>query len=215
MDDDARDSPLTSLRQGSTDPRAVEAYYDEWAGGYDATLEAWRYRTPEDAADLLAPYLAAGVRVLDVGCGTGLLGRALRDRAEVRLSGIDISAASLRQAERRGIYGQLLRHDLQVTPLPVANGAHDVAATVGVLTYIAEAEALLRAMCRAVRAGGVVAFTQRTDLWEARGFPAMIDRLEADGLWQALHVSAPMPYLPGNAEFAEDIGVIHTLSRVT
>lgn len=213
MNKDSGKGRLESLRQGSTDARAVEEYYDDWADGYDATLETWQYRAPEDAADLLAPYLGDGVRVLDVGCGTGLLGRALRRRAEVILTGIDISAASLKQAEGHGMYERLVRHDLQVTPLPVDDDVKDIAVSVGVLTYIADAEPLLREMCRAVRPGGVVAFTQRTDLWKERSFADMIDRLEDDGLWQRLQVSAPMPYLPGNAEFADEIGVIHTLCR--
>ena len=210
------DTPaLTSLREGTTEARAVEVYYDAWADGYDATLESWHYRAPEDAADLLAPHLGPDLRVLDVGCGTGLLGQALRRRAAVSLDGIDISAASLGQARGRGIYGRLIRHDLQKTPLPVADGGHDIAACVGVLTYIPDAEALLRDMCRTVRPGGIVAFTQRTDLWEDRGFAAMIDRLQGRGVWQRLHVSPPRPYLPGNADFADEIGVIHALCRVS
>lgn len=214
MAEGPKDPTLASLRQGSTDARAVEAHYDAWADGYDAELDSWDYRAPQDAAELLAPYLAAGVRVLDVGCGTGLLGRALRRRGAVALEGIDISAASLERARARGIYGRLVRHDLQRLPLPVAGGACDIAASVGVLTYIADAEALLREMCRAVRRGGIVAFTQRTDLWEARGFAAMIDRLQGEGVWRRLHASPPMAYLPGNPEFADEIGVIHTLCRV-
>lgn len=214
MSEEPADRALTSLREGSTDARAVEEYYDDWADGYDATLQEWRYRAPADAAALLAPHLADGARVLDVGCGTGLLGAALHSHVAVRLEGIDISAASLEQARRRGLYDRLLRHDLTQTPLPVPDGAVDAAACVGVLTYIADAEALLRDMCRAVRADGVVAFTQRTDLWDDRSFDALVARLEARGLWQRQHQSPPMPYLPGNTDFADEIGVIHALCRV-
>ena len=214
VDEEPAKETLTSLRAGSTDARAVEAYYDDWADGYDATLKEWRYRAPADAAGLMAPHLADGARVLDVGCGTGLLGAALRAHAAVRLAGIDISAASLEQAGRRGLYDRLLRHDLTQIPLPVPDHTFDAAACIGVLTYIADAEALLRDMCRTVRTGGVVAFTQRTDLWNERRFDSLIARLEAEGLWQRLHQSPPMPYLPGNTDFAEEIGVIHTLCRV-
>lgn len=209
------DQPLISLKQGTTNARAVQAYYDDWAECYDATLQSWQYRAPEDAANLLSPLLEAGIRVLDIGCGTGQLGQALRKHAEIELDGIDISSASLQQAKRRGIYGSLLQHDLQKTPLPVGANIYDIAATVGVLTYIGDAETLLRDLCRTVRKGGVIAFTQRTDLWDERGFDQMITEIEADGLWQCQKVSEPMPYLPGNEEFADEIRVIHTLCRVT
>jgi len=214
MSEGSNGRQFTSLRQGTTDARAVETYYDDWAEGYDDTLQAWQYRAPDDSATLLAEYLVAGARILDVGCGTGLLGSALRNRAGVTLHGLDISSASLRQAAARGIYERLLRHDLQDVPLPVADGDYDIATSVGVLTYVADAETLLRDLCRAVRGGGVIAFTQRTDLWQDRGFDPMITRMEADGLWQRKHISEPMPYLPGNAEFADDIRVIHTLCEV-
>lgn len=209
------DEPLVSLKQGTTNAHAVQAYYDDWADGYDATLQTWQYRAPEDTADLLSAHLAAGMRVLDVGCGTGLLGQALCKRAELSLDGIDISSASLKQAQKRGIYNLLMQHDLQIRPLPVDDNTYDVAATVGVLTYIANAETLLRDLCRAVRSGGVIAFTQRTDLWDERGFDKMIMQMEAEGFWQREKVSKPMPYLPGNDEFADEIRVIHTLCRVT
>lgn len=208
------DEPLISLRQGTTDARAVQAYYDDWAEGYDATLESWQYRAPEQAASLLSPYLTTGTRVLDVGCGTGRLGQALFKRANIVVDGMDISSASLEQARKRGIYRLLHLHDLQKTPLPVEDNIYDLAATIGVLTYIPDAETLLRDLCRAVRRGGVIAFTQRTDLWGERNFDDMIMRMEAEGIWQRETTSDPMPYLPGNEDFADEIRVIHCLCIV-
>ena len=206
---------LQSLREGTTDSRAVESYYDNWAAGYDETLADWQYRAPEDACDLLVPHLDDGARVLDVGCGTGLLVNALREHGEYSVDGIDISAESLQLAQRRGGYARLMQHDLQVLPLPVQENAYDAAASVGVLTYIENAEALLRDLCRCVRPGGAITFTQRTDLWQDRNFPDMIARLERDGLWTTDHISPPQPYLPGNEDFSDEIEVIHTLCKVT
>lgn len=205
---------FSSLRQGSTDAAAVEQYYDDWADSYDATLADWNYHAPEDACALLAPSLNPGARILDVGCGTGLLAKALREYGRYSIDGIDISGASLRHAEARGFYSALIRHDLQDLPLPVADNAYDAAASVGVLTYIEDAEALMRDLCRCVRPGGAILFTQRTDLWEERDFQSMIDRLEEDGLWADPRIGPPLGYLPGNAEFSDDIKVIHTLCRV-
>ncbi len=208
-------STLTSLRQGTTDSLAVQSYYDDWADKYDETLAEWQYQAPEDASDLLAPHLGDGARVLDVGCGTGLLASVLRKRGDYTVDGIDISAASLHLAERRGDYARLIHHDLQDLPLPVQDNAYDAAASVGVLTYIEDAEALLRDLCRCVRTGGAITFTQRTDLWEGRNFPEMIARLERDGLWVKPHITPPQKYLPGNEEFSDEINVIHTLCIVT
>jgi len=208
------DPKLTSLRQGTTDSAAVQGYYDDWADRYDDTLCAWQYRAPEDACDLLVPHLAGQARVLDVGCGTGLLGRALMQRAAFSVDGIDISPASLRHAQQRGCYTRLVRHDLQVLPLPVQDDAYDAAAAVGVMSYIADAPGLLRDLCRVVRSGGMITFTQRTDFWQDRGFAGMIGRLEREGFWTQVKITQPLDYIPGHEDFTDEIKVIHTLCKV-
>jgi predicted TPR repeat methyltransferase len=212
--DDDGNGAMSSLRTGSTDSGSVARYYDDWAEDYDATLRGWGYAAPGAIAELMRPHLPTGARVLDVGCGTGLFAEALHGRMAARLDGLDISADSLEIARRRGGYEALIRHDLQVLPLPVETDAYDGAASVGVLTYVADDAALLRDLCRAVRAGGVIAFTQRSDLWESRDGPEMLRALEREGLWTPLETSAPRPYLPANPDFAEEIGAVHVLARV-
>ncbi len=202
------------LKAGSTDSHATEAYYDDWAADYDATLRRWNYQAPDDAVAILAPHLAAGARILDVGCGTGLFAQALKARVTCHVDGLDISAASLEIAERNGDYGTLQRHDLQETPLPVADDGYDAAACIGVLTYIEDSEALLADLCRVVRAGGFVHFTQRDDRWREIAFDGVLQRLTERGLWQPVTVSEPKPYLPENDDFGADIRVIHALYRV-
>lgn len=213
-DPDGPESSFRSLRQGTTDSADVETYYDAWAESYDRTLRDWQYRAPDDASELLSQAIGEERLILDVGCGTGLFADAMLRRGSYRLEGVDISKASLDRAASRGLYERVFQHDIQAVPLPVGDGAYDAAASIGVLTYIANAEALLRDLCRCVCAGGAIAFTQRSDLWEARDMPGILARLEEDGLWRKLHVSEPRQYLPGNEEFAEDVRVIHVLCRV-
>lgn len=214
QDNTSRSDGFTSLKAGSTDSDAIADYYDDWAKTYDTTLATWDYQTPKDAAALLAPHLAPEAHILDVGCGTGLVADALSPYGDYRLDGIDISAVSLKLAEARGRYEKLVCHDLQKHPLPLEDDSYDAAISVGVLTYIADAEALFRDLCRCVRAGGVIAFTQRTDRWETLDFAAMIGSLENEGLWSTLHISEPRGYLPENEDFADEIKIIHTLCRV-
>ena len=209
------DNSFNSLKIGSTDSSEVESYYDDWADDYDAALESWQYQAPDDASELISKYLKVGSRVLDVGCGTGLLSHAMAKHGNYVLDGMDISQASLRLAERRGTYATLIRHDLQKLPLPVADHVYDAAVSVGVFTYIEDAEGLCRDLCRCVRKGGVVSFTQRSDLWNERDFPKIISRIEAAGLWRNPRISQPKQYLPGHEDFSEEIRVIHTLAVVT
>jgi predicted TPR repeat methyltransferase len=215
QDRDKQGGVPLSLRQGSTQSQAVQEYYDAMAADYDTTLAMWQYRAPDDACDLLLPHVPAGARVLDLGCGTGLFGAALIRRGAFVVDGLDISAPSLAQAAQRGLYARLIQHDLQHLPLPLATAGHDAAALVGVMSYVAQPAALMRDLCRVVRPGGMITFTQRTDFWQDRDIPAMIAAVAQAGYWQPVQITQPLDYIPGHVEFTDEIRVIHTLCRVS
>lgn len=152
--------------------------------------------------------------MLDVGCGTGLVGRALRERGcTADIGGIDISQASLRVARQTGAYATLEPADLQ-QPLDVEDDSVDVLVCVGVMTYLPAVEATWREFARVVRPGGIVVVTQREDLWEPRGCQEVIDRLAAEGVWAALDVAGPAPYLPQAAGGLAGLGCYYVLAQV-
>ena len=205
---------LDYLRDGSTISTVVETYYDDWAADYDENLRSWDYRTPEEAAAQLAPYLPADARVLDVGCGTGMFAEALLERIACAVTGVDISNASLELADCRGVYARLQRCDVQDTPFPFSADGFDAAASVGDMTYIASPAVFLAELCRIVRPGGHILFTHRDDRWRENCFDALIQNIEEQGLWTILDVSEAKPYMPGNEDFADNIKVIFILCCV-
>jgi predicted TPR repeat methyltransferase len=184
------------LHQGTSDAREVEGRYDEWARAYDEDLASWSYQAPAAVAEtVVARHRTAG-SVLDVGCGTGLVGRALRARGFAgRILGLDISQASLAIARQCGAYASVAQADLQQR-LPFGDDSVDALVCVGVMTYLPEVEALWREFARVARPGGLVVATQREDLWRTRRCQAVVDVLEKDGVWTPLEVRGPAPYLP-------------------
>jgi predicted TPR repeat methyltransferase len=184
------------LVAGTADPREVAQHYDAWAEQYDTDLDAWSYQAPAVVADTVVARDPRPQSVLDVGCGTGLVGRTLRAKGyEGQLSGLDISQQSLRVAEDSGAYDALRATDLQ-QPLPIDDDAVDALVCVGVMTYLTDVEAVWREFARVVRPRGLVVVTQREDLWEPRECQAVVDRLEADDAWVPIDVTGPAPYLP-------------------
>ena len=212
-DSDVKDR-FNSLKVGSTNSAAVGTYYDEWAETYDATLKNWDYQAPDNAATILCEYLKPGDNILDIGCGTGMFAKALSQRLDCRFEGIDISEASLEIAEQQGSYNRLQHHDLQKLPLPVTDNAFDAATCVGVMTYIADAAGLFADLCRIVRPGGYILFTQRDDRWAEKKFNSLINSFEERLLWRPLQISKPMPYLPKNDDYSDNVQVIHVLCQV-
>jgi predicted TPR repeat methyltransferase len=184
------------LHQGTGDPREVAGRYDEWARSYDDDLTSWSYQAPTRVAEtVIARHLAAD-SVLDVGCGTGLVGRALRARGFAgRIVGLDISQASLEIARQGGAYDSLEQADLQQR-LALEDDGVDAVLCVGVMTYLPEVEAVWREFARVARPGGLVIATQREDLWHVRACQLVVDRLKDDGTWTPAEVTGPAPYLP-------------------
>jgi predicted TPR repeat methyltransferase len=205
------------LVSGSTAPDEVREYYDEQAQTYDSTLASWGYDAPWRAAELLLrtlPADGAPQTVLDAGCGTGLAGQALRDAGFAgRLLGVDLSPDSVALANGRGIYDDVAVGDLQ-QPLEYEDDSLDGVVCVGVLTYVPVVAAIWREFCRVTRPGGAIVLTQRDDLWRERRCNEALHDLERDGRWAVVHLSPPASYLPGNADFGEEILVRYLAARV-
>jgi predicted TPR repeat methyltransferase len=149
-----------------------------------------------------------------VGCGTGLVGRALRSRGFAgELFGLDISQASLAIAEESGVYASLDQADLQQR-LPVDDDSVDVVVCVGVMTYLPDVEAVWREFTRVARPGGLVVATQREDLWQPRDCQAVIDRLKDEGAWTPLQITGPAPYLPEGYGGTPEVGCYYLAALV-
>jgi predicted TPR repeat methyltransferase len=184
------------LHQGTSDPGEVAGRYDDWASGYDDDLASWSYQAPAVVAEIVVSRQRTAGLVLDVGCGTGLVGRALRDRGFAgQILGLDISQESLEIARRSGAYDSVEHVDLQQR-LPMQDDSVDALVCVGVMTYLPEVERVWREFARVARPGGLVVATQREDLWEPRECRAVVDRLHSEGVWTPLEVTGPAPYLP-------------------
>ncbi len=199
---------LSNISGNSED---VAKYYDNWSSDYDETLAEWRYDAPEQVALMLMAELSRKSVILDAGCGTGISGRALRSAGFETVDGVDVSRRSLKIAGMSGVYSTLRLMDMQRFPLPIADGQYDGLVCVGVLTYLTDSTGTLREFNRIVRSGGVVVFTQRSDLFAKRNFRTVLKGLSGEGWIEHVRISEPRPYLPDNEEFGDKI-LVHYVS---
>ena len=200
------------LGQAGEDPEKIRGVYDEWAAAYDDDIETWGYEAPRVAVNYLVGLADRDVRVLDAGCGTGLVGKALAAAGFQHVVGIDFSADSLELARATGTYDAVQQVDLTRLPTDMADAEFGALVCVGVMSYLPDIEATCREFCRVVRAGAPIVLTQRSDLFVSRETQRAFDALVVDGTWEQIEVTPDRRYLPDNPEFAE-IGVRYCIFR--
>src|SRR5262249_49086286 len=110
---------LGGVQAPAAAPQAyVKDLFDNYAATYDQhLLNGLAYRTPQVLPGLLREGRPSGARrldVLDLGCGTGLAGIAIRPWAR-SLVGVDLAPKMLEAASARGIYDRLECSDLITT----------------------------------------------------------------------------------------------------
>ncbi len=160
---------------GDTPDALPEAYlralFDDYAPRFDRHLvSALDYRGPEvltAALDRAAPGRRFA-RALDLGCGTGLMGVALRDRAG-RIDGVDLSPAMVELARATGAYADLAAVPLAAALAASPAGAYDLVVAADVLVYLGDLAPTFAGAGRALRPGGLLAFTVQSPA-EGEGF---------------------------------------------
>ncbi|CAL8980192.1 TPR repeat-containing protein YrrB [Rhodoplanes serenus] len=166
---------LASLGDGPLPARAsdrqIESLYAGQAARWDAgSAGPLGYRGARLTADALAR-LAPGperLDVVDLGCGTGLVGTLVRPLAR-RLDGVDLSDAMLAQARAKGVYDALHRAEM-VDFLAARPAAYDAVTAAAVLVHVGDLAPALAAAASALRDGGVLAATLFPDERDPDGF---------------------------------------------
>jgi len=128
-------SPLEDTIWGATygSVSAVQAAFDRFGPEYHQAIIA--SGAPAGAAQALMPHLAPDAQGIDFGCGSGVLGIALRDAGLKKLlDGLDLSPVMLDLARTSGCYRHLERANLLLPQdCPALAKPYDFAITVGLM----------------------------------------------------------------------------------
>jgi predicted TPR repeat methyltransferase len=152
---------LLSAVSGENPGRPVDGYvrqlFDASAATFDAELVSkLGYGIPREMVAALNAASGAAWDVLDLGCGTGLVGVEIAPYSR-RLTGVDLAPNMIELARSRGIYAQLRCEDLMVT---LSQGAHyDVVTAADVFIYVGKLDEVVPAVRRVLRSGGLFAFS--------------------------------------------------------
>ncbi|MBV9739723.1 MAG: methyltransferase [Hyphomicrobiales bacterium] len=143
----------------------VAALFDEYCDRFDAHLtERLGYRGPQTVleasrgvcVEMKRPFRFA--RTLDLGCGTGLMGEAIRPFTDV-LTGVDLSSGMLAKARAKAVYDELAQGELVEFLRAQPRAGADLVVAADVLVYVADLQPVFSAARAALASSGLFAFT--------------------------------------------------------
>ena len=173
------------LKDAKNDNRLTEVYRD-WAKKYDYDNDhvLGTVSQPKSVNLLTTRLKDKNAEIIDVGCGTGLVGENLKAKDFIYFDGIDISEDMLEIAKSRG-YRKLLLGSLNKR-LPVLDNAYDTAMCVGVFTHGHVSSEGFNELCRIVKPGGYICFTINEGVFEKYGFKEMIGDFQSRKIWEVI-----------------------------
>ncbi len=166
---------------------ATRALYRSWAQSYEREVRENGYVTPARCAAALASRaVERDAPLLDLGCGTGLSGEALRAAGFTTIDGTDFCEDMLEHARtKRGIYRTLVLGDL-ANPIPVAPGRYANAAAVGVFSPGHAPAAMMDDVLDRLPRGGCFVFSLNDHALAEPAYRERIDAIAAAGLGEVV-----------------------------
>jgi predicted TPR repeat methyltransferase len=134
--------------------------FDTYAPAFDQHLvDALDYQVPDKLyeAVMAARPGATALEIVDLGCGTGLVGQRFRGIAG-QLTGIDVSTRMIQWAKRRNVYDRLIVDDY-VRYLSARQEPCDLVLAADVFIYSGDLLPVFSAVARLLRPGGLFGFS--------------------------------------------------------
>ena len=163
--------------------------YQKWAALYDKDNddELGTVSQPNSVQTFQRYVKDKSKYIIDVGCGTGLVGLQLKKLGYKNFDGVDISQEMIDIAIDRG-YASLFLGNLNET-LPIKSNQYEAAICVGVFTHGHVGPSRLEELTRIVKPGGILCFTVNEDVYESYGFDEAIKSQELAGVWKVIELS--------------------------
>ena len=166
----------------------LQNVYKEWAPAYDHDNDNLLGTVSQPlSVQIFKEYIKdKSLRIIDVGCGTGLVGVELEKDGFTNFDGVDISQEMIDIAKQRG-YSKLFIGSLNDS-LPCENNEYGAALCVGVFTHGHVGSDRLDELVRIVKPRGILCFTINEGVYKPYGFNLKIKKLESENVWKVLEI---------------------------
>ena len=159
-------------------------YYQNWTSNnkYNKDMVDWNYTAPQETVSVLKKYaLKKNSKILDAGCGTGLVGIELKKYGYLNIDGVDFSQNML-DLVPQGTYKKIEKVDLN-KQLKFKDNTYDIVMCVGTFTYGHVKPKALDELIRITKNKGLICFTINEGIYEDYGFDNKIKELSSNKSW--------------------------------
>jgi SAM-dependent methyltransferase len=196
----------------ATTRRELDESYAQWACDYDRDVMAMGYMSPTVVAGMAARHVPPDCRVLDAGCGSGLLGFMLKALGYQNITGIDMNEAMLAIAAKRGAYA-ICRSMILGEHLDFPDASFGAAVAAGVFTEGHAPPHSFDDMIRVVAKNGCMVLGLRADGDVGERYRAACDEREGK-LWRLLETSEAFQAFPLSPAEAHVSNVVRVYQRL-
>ena len=168
----------------------VLKYYDDWTKNaqFNQDMIDWKYTAPVNTVQLIDKYIHdKNIKILDAGCGSGLVGIELKKRGFTNIHGVDFSQSMLNLIPNN-IYQTVELIDLN-EPLKYDDNDFGAIICVGTFTYGHVKAHALDEFIRVTNKNGYICFTINEGIYTEYKFDKKINELSKNKSWEVLKLS--------------------------
>ena len=165
-------------------------YYINWTkeNKFNQDMKNWNYQGPQNTVKLFDKHTPnKNIKILDAGCGTGLVGIELQKYGYDKITGADFSEEMLNLIPKN-IYQNLELIDLN-EKLRYEDNFYDAITCVGTFTYGHVKAHALDELIRIIKKDGIICFTINEGIYQKYKFDKKIDNLTKNNIWEILDIS--------------------------
>ena len=165
----------------------VMKYYDEWGekNKYDKDMVEWKYSGPQETVDLFKKYNSEkDIKILDAGCGTGLVGVELKKNGFKYVDGVDFSQKMINLVPQN-VYKNLFKVNLN-QKVDISDDTYEGITCAGTFTYGHVNPPALDEMVRICKKKSYICFTINLGIYVEYGFDKKIKELEDKKFWKII-----------------------------
>lgn len=178
-----------AVQHGNFSQDNIAEHYNELASHYEEVYLTAGWHDPLKCAELTKEVLGDNVEtaeILDMGCGTGLVGQYLKERGFKKIVGVDASKGMLDRAAEKNSYTELKELFLGLPdtfPREYHNRFEAITAS-GILADNHLDTKVFEEMLLSLKVGGYAIFATRTMYLTQYGYGPRMNEIETEGRWK-------------------------------